>query len=71
MGGPDSQKPDNAWMAALAMAVILGTILTCMGFPGLMRLPGWQACALFGYERIACPGMNDAMEVAMAYGAIL
>ena len=43
----------------------MGTVVTLVGLPGLMPLPGWQMLAIFVYSMVACLGVNDALKVGM------
>ncbi len=60
-----STRPSKTLMAALAVEVLLGTILTFVGLPGFMPLPGWQTLAIFCYALVVCLGINDTIKVAM------
>jgi H+-transporting ATPase len=60
-----STKPSKTLMAALVADVLIGTILTFVGLPGLMPLPWWQTLAVFGYALVSCLAVNDALKVAM------
>ncbi|MDE3048622.1 MAG: HAD-IC family P-type ATPase, partial [Nitrospirota bacterium] len=57
--------PSKTLLAALALNVLAGTVLTLVGLPSLMPLPWWQTLAVFGYAMVACLGVNDAVKVAM------
>ncbi len=57
--------PSKAFVAALVAEVLVGTVLTFVGLPGLMPLPGWQALTIFAYAMVSCLVVNDAVKVAM------
>ena len=63
--------PSKALMAALMADVLMGTLLTRVGLPGLMPLPWWQTLAVFVYAMLACLGVNDAVKVAMIKWRVL
>ncbi|MCD6707326.1 MAG: plasma-membrane proton-efflux P-type ATPase [Thiobacillus sp.] len=57
--------PSKPLMMALVAVMLIGTILTRVGLPGLMPLPGWQTLAIFTYAMVSCLVVNDAVKVAM------
>ena len=57
--------PSKALLSALAADALAGTILTFVGFPGLLPLPWWQTLAIFIYAMVSCLLVNDAVKVAM------
>jgi hypothetical protein len=57
--------PGKTLIAALAADVLIGTVLTFVGLPGLMPLPWWQTLAIFVYAMAVCLVVNDAVKVAM------
>ncbi|MDD5334281.1 MAG: plasma-membrane proton-efflux P-type ATPase [Rhodoferax sp.] len=57
--------PSKTLIAALAADVLIGTVLTFVGLPGLMPLPGWQTLVIFVYAMGVCLVVNDAVKVAM------
>jgi plasma-membrane proton-efflux P-type ATPase len=57
--------PSKTLMAALVADVLIGTILTFVGLPGLMPLPWGQTLAVFGYAMVSCLVVNDTIKVAM------
>src|SRR5450759_4757115 len=57
--------PSKTLVAALLADAFTGTVLTFVGLPGLLPLPGWQTLAIFAYAMVACLVVNDAMKVAM------
>jgi plasma-membrane proton-efflux P-type ATPase len=60
-----STMPSKTFLSALAADALTGTVLTFVGLPGLMPLPGWQTLAVFVYGMVVCLGVNDAIKVAM------
>ena len=57
--------PSKAVVAAVIGELLVGTLLTCVGLPGLMRLPWSQTLAIFSAAMIACLVVNDVVKVAM------
>jgi H+-transporting ATPase len=57
--------PSKTLMTAIIANMLMGTILTYMGLPGLMPLPWWQTLTIFGYALVSCLMVNDAIKVAM------
>jgi hypothetical protein len=57
--------PSKTFMAALVADALVGTVLTFIGLPGLMPLPGWQVFAIFVSALVACLGVNDTIKVLM------
>ena len=60
-----STMPSKVLMAALGADLLVGTILTRIGLPGLLPLPWPQSFAVFGYAMVSCLIVNDAVKVAM------
>jgi len=60
-----STMPSKTLMAALIANVLIGTVLTFVGLPDLMPLPGWQMLAIFVYAMVACLVVNDTVKVMM------
>jgi hypothetical protein len=58
-------RPSKTLVAALIADVVVGTLLTLVGLPGLMPLPWWQPLAIFAYAMISCLVINDAVKVAL------
>jgi len=58
-------RPGKTLISALAADVLIGTVLTFVGLPGLTPLPWWQTLAIFAYAMVACLVVNDAVKVAM------
>jgi len=57
--------PGKTLMAALATEVLIGTLLTFVGLPGLRPLPWGQALTIFAYALVSCLVVNDAIKVAL------
>ena len=57
--------PSKPLVVALVADAVAGTVLTFVGVPSLMPLPGWQMLAIFAYAMVACLIVNDALKVAM------
>jgi H+-transporting ATPase len=57
--------PGKALVAALITEVLIGTVLTFVGLPGLLPLPWWQIVAIFAYAMVSCLVANDALKVVM------
>jgi hypothetical protein len=57
--------PSKTLVAAVMADALTGTVLTFVGLPGLMPLPGWQPLAIFAYAMVSCLVVNDALKVAM------
>ncbi|HVY31980.1 MAG TPA: plasma-membrane proton-efflux P-type ATPase [Polyangiaceae bacterium] len=57
--------PSKILGAALGADVLVGTILTSVGLPGLMPLPWWQTLAIFVLAMVSCLGVNDTLKVAL------
>jgi len=57
--------PSWPLLTAIAAVALTGTVLTFVGIPGLMPLPGWQALTIFVYAMASCLVVNDAVKVAM------
>jgi hypothetical protein len=63
--------PSQAVAAAVMAEMLVGTLLTFVGLPGLMPLPWWQTLAVFVYALVVCLGINDALKVAMIKWRVL
>ena len=57
--------PSKTLVAALTADVVVGTVLTLVGLPGLMPLPWEQMLVVFVYAMLSCLIVNDAVKVAM------
>jgi hypothetical protein len=57
--------PSKAVLVAVMAEVLVGTLLTRVGLPGLMPLPWAQTLAIFACAMVLCLLVNDAVKVAM------
>ena len=57
--------PSNAVLVAVMAEVLVGTLLTRVGLPGLIPLPWSQTLAIFACAMVLCLLVNDAVKVAM------
>jgi len=57
--------PSKVVLVAVIAEVLVGTVLTRVGLPGLMPLPWSQTLAIFAYAMVSCLVVNDAVKVAM------
>jgi len=57
--------PSKVVVTAAVTEVLVGTILTCLGIPGLAPLPWWKTLTIFVYAMISCLVVNHAVKVAM------
>ncbi len=57
--------PSQSFLASLVAGALAGTVLTFVGFPGLLPLPWWQTLAILAYAMVMCLVVNDAVKVAM------
>lgn len=60
-----STMPSKSLIFALIADVVIGTILTFVGIPGLMPLQWDQILMIFGYAMVACLAINDSIKVMM------
>ena len=60
-----STMPGKALIVALAADVLVGTLLTRVGIPGLMPLPWSQTLAILAYAAVSCLIVNDAVKVVI------
>lgn len=63
--------PSKTFMSALVADVIIGTVLTFVGLPGLAPLPWWQPLAIFVYAMVSCLLLNDLLKIAMIKWRVL
>ena len=57
--------PSRIVMVAAVSEVLVGTILTRVGLPGLTPLPWTQTLTIFVYAMVSCLVVNDAVKVAL------
>jgi H+-transporting ATPase len=60
-----STIPSKTLMTAIMADMLIGTILSFVGLPGLMPLPWGQTLAIFCYALVSCLVVNDAIKVAL------
>ena len=60
-----STRPGRALILSLSAELLIGTILTRVGLPGLKPLPWSQVLAIFAYALVACLVVNDTVKVAL------
>jgi plasma-membrane proton-efflux P-type ATPase len=58
-------RPGNTLAAALAAELVVGTVLTRLGLPGLAPLPWSTTLAALAYAMVSCLAVNDALKVAL------
>ena len=57
--------PSRAVGGAVLAEMLVGTVLTFVGLPGLMSLPWIQTLAILAYAMVSCLVVNDAVKVVM------
>ena len=57
--------PSRVVLGAAVAEVLVGTLLTRVGLPGLTSLPWSQTLAIFVYAMVACLVVNDIVKVAL------
>jgi H+-transporting ATPase len=60
-----STMPSKTLLAALVADALAGTLLTCVGLPGLRPLPWSQTLAILAYAMVSCLVVNDAVKVVL------
>ena len=60
-----AMMPSRIVLVAAVSEVLVGTILTRVGLPGLTPLPWAQTVAIFACAMVSCLVVNDAVKVAM------
>ncbi|HSR09400.1 MAG TPA: plasma-membrane proton-efflux P-type ATPase [Bryobacteraceae bacterium] len=63
--------PSKTFLSALAVDVIVGTVLTLVGLPEFKPLPWWQTLAVFIYAMVTCLVLNDAVKVALIKSRVM
>ena len=58
-----STMPGKTLMAALSSNALTGTILMCVGLPGLIPLPWPRPFAIFAYPMVSCLVVNGAVKI--------
>jgi H+-transporting ATPase len=57
--------PSWPLVTAITAVALIGTVLTFVGIPDLMPLPGWQTVSIFAYAMVACLVVNDTIKVVL------
>jgi H+-transporting ATPase len=57
--------PSKTVLVAILAEMLVGTVLTFVGLPGLVPLPWWQTLGIFAAAMVSCLAVNDAVKVAM------
>ncbi len=57
--------PSRTVVTAVMAEMLIGTLLTFSGLPGLMPLPWWQPLLILAFAMFMCLVFNDAVKVAM------
>ena len=57
--------PSKPVVAAVIAEILVGTVLTRVGLPGLVALPWPQTFAIFAAAMVSCLVANDAVKVAL------
>jgi magnesium-transporting ATPase (P-type) len=57
--------PSRTVVTAVMAEMLVGTLLTFVGLPGLVPLPWWQPLLILVFAMIMCLIFNDAVKVAM------
>jgi H+-transporting ATPase len=58
-----ASMPSKPLMLAVLSDIVIGTLLTLVGFPDLKTLPWLQTFFILAFAIIACLGVNDALKV--------
>jgi plasma-membrane proton-efflux P-type ATPase len=57
--------PSRTVVAAVIAEMLVGTLVTYVGLPGLIPLPWWQPVLILAFAMFACLILNDAVKVVM------
>jgi len=60
-----STMPSKTLAVSITSVALIGTVLTFVGIPGLMPLPGSQTLLIFAYAMVVCLLLNDTLKVVM------
>jgi hypothetical protein len=60
-----STMPSKTLAVSITSVALIGTVLTFVGIPGLMPLPGSLMLMIFAYSMVACLLVNDSVKVMM------
>ena len=64
-------RPSQIVLAAVVGEVLVGTLLTRVGLPGLRPLSWMQMLAIFAYALVACLVVNDVVKVGLIKWRVL
>jgi plasma-membrane proton-efflux P-type ATPase len=57
--------PSKTLAVSITSVALIGTVLTFVGIPGLMPLPGSLTLLIFAYSMVVCLLLNDTLKVMM------
>jgi plasma-membrane proton-efflux P-type ATPase len=57
--------PSRTVVTAVLAEMLIGTLLTLVGLPGLTPLPWWQPVVILAFALLTCLFLNDAVKVLM------
>jgi hypothetical protein len=57
--------PSRTVVAAVMAELLIGTLVTYLGLPGLIPLPWWQPVLILSFALFSCLIFNDAVKVVM------
>ena len=60
-----TSMPSKAVAAAVAAEIVVGTLLTRVGLPGLIPLPWREVLIVFGYAMASCLVVNDLLKFSL------
>jgi magnesium-transporting ATPase (P-type) len=60
-----STMPSKTLAVSITSVALTGTVLTFVGIPGLMPLPGSLTLLIFAYSMVVCLLLNDTLKVMM------
>ena len=60
-----ASRPSAMVAASVVAELVIGSLATLAGLPGLKPLPWPLMAALLGYALLACLGLNDAVKAAL------
>ena len=60
-----STMPSKTLAVSITSVALTGTVLTFVGIPGLMPLPGSLTLLIFAYSMVVCLLLNDTLKVVM------
>ena len=60
-----STMPSKTLAVSITSVALIGTVLTFVGIPGLMPVPGSLTLLIFAYSMVVCLLLNDTLKVMM------